>query len=75
MPLRRPFTAAFLLSLAMSATAVDLAPLWDFNDPAASEQRFPAALAGSLLAASASTVDDDTPFQQVRFIVASSGMR
>ena len=45
--LRRPFTAAFLLSLAMSATAVDLAPLWDFNDPAASEQRFRAALASA----------------------------
>lgn len=45
--LRRPITAALLLSLAMSAAAVDLAPLWDFNDPAASEQRFRAALASA----------------------------
>jgi tetratricopeptide (TPR) repeat protein len=45
--LRRPIAAAFLLSGAMSAAAVDLAPLWDFNDPAASEQRFRAALASA----------------------------
>ena len=30
-----------------SAMAIDLAPLWDFNQPELSEQRFRAALAGA----------------------------
>jgi tetratricopeptide (TPR) repeat protein len=41
----RLFTAALLLSMAGPAPAIDLAPLWDFNDPAGSERRFRAALA------------------------------
>ena len=35
---------AILLALCGPAEAIDLAPLWDFNDPAASEQRFRDAL-------------------------------
>jgi tetratricopeptide (TPR) repeat protein len=41
----RLFLAILLLSMASPAPAIDLAPLWDFKDPAGSELRFRAALA------------------------------
>ncbi len=47
----RAFVGASLLGCVLAfqepAIAIDLAPLWDFKDPAASEQRFRAALASA----------------------------
>ena len=45
--IRRLLFAASLATNAFSAMAIDLNPLWDFDDPGRSEQRFRAALATS----------------------------
>jgi len=42
--LLRPFLILALISFTGSSMAIDLAPLWDFNQPDVSEQRFRAAL-------------------------------
>lgn len=46
MRFRIPITIA-LFSVTTTVMAIDLAPLWDFNKPDVSEQRFRAALAGA----------------------------